>query len=99
MPTHKTKFNKQWLASTDENGDIMENGASLETLYTLSDACFAKPSKRCLVLIKVNNNCQGKQCAKGENRRKYLNNQRGQGILALVCGPKDKEKDGKLHLA
>ena len=23
MPTHKTKFNKQWLASTDENGDKM----------------------------------------------------------------------------
>ena len=41
---------------------------------------------------------QGKQQllqhAKGENHRKYSNNKRGQGILALVCGPKNKEKNG-----
>ena len=44
------------------------------------------------MLTKVNSNCFS--MPREKNHRKYSNNQRGQGILALVCGPKDKEKDG-----
>ena len=67
MPTHKTKFNKQWQASTDENGDKIEKWCIPgDTLYTFR-CMFCKTNK--------DMSCanQGKQQllqhAKGENQK------------------------------
>ena len=58
-----------------------KNGVLLETLFSLSDACFARPIKRCLVLTKVNSNCLNMP------REKIIEN------IRIIKGDKDKDKE------